>query len=144
MQGRVNRVIYSVILTAFLLATFSAAAIIITPSPGEHFTEFYLLGPEGLAEYYPRQGTAGEPLSVTTGVTNREGEAHTYRIEARDTSGLIGGIAPFRLQDGETIEQELSFTPRETGEDVKVEFNLYLDNDQEPYRSLRLWLEVLP
>ena len=63
-QDRTGRVLYGVLAGALLLASVSAAAIILSPRPGELFTEFYVLGPEGLAEAYPRQARPGEPLAV--------------------------------------------------------------------------------
>jgi len=120
----------------------SATAIILLPKPGELFTEFYILGPEGLAESYPRAGAVGEPLAVTVGITNREGAAAGYRVEVRNGGALIGAAGPVRLADGERWEGEVGFAPAEVGPDVRIDFLLYRDERPEPYRSLRLWLEV--
>ncbi len=80
-QDRVNRIIYFMLLGAFLLASVSAAAILLLPKPGDQFTKFYMLGPESLAEHFPRQSAPGQPITVTLGLTNREHHEHTYRVE---------------------------------------------------------------
>ncbi len=42
-----------------------------------------------------------------------------------------------------TWEQPLSFTPPVTGNDMKLQYLLYReDNTSEPYRDLHLWISV--
>jgi len=141
-QDRTNRVLYGILAGAFLTAAVSAIAIIVLPKPGEHFTEFYILGPEGLAENYPREAVVGEPLTVTVGAVNREGVPAEYRVEVVNGNHLVGRAGPVQLEPGEIDERAVVFVPAEVGDDVKVMFLLYRDEGVEPYRSLRLWLKV--
>lgn len=142
-QDRAGRILYGVLAGALLLAAGSAAAIILLPKPGEHFTEFYVLGPEGLAENYPREAAPGEALSVTGGIANREGLAASYRIEIRTGDERIGAAGPFLLQDGEVWEGPLDYALPRAGDDQQVHFYLYRDDGAEPYRSLRLWINIV-
>ena len=121
----------------------SAAAILLLPKPGEHFTEFYILGPEGLAESYPREAAVGEPLSVTAGIHNLEGVAAEYQIEVWAGEQQIGAAGPLRLADGETWEGPVAYALPLPGDDQQVHFYLYRDASVEPYRSLRLWIDVV-
>jgi len=141
-QDRLSRVLYGIVAMALLVALFSAAAIILLPKPGDRFTEFYVLGPEGLAENYPRQADPGEPLTVTAGIVNREGIAAEYRIEVRAGELTIGQAGPFRLEAGETWEGPIRYTLAEARDDQEVDFLLFRDGGGEPYRSLRLWINV--
>jgi uncharacterized membrane protein len=141
-QDATQRRIYRLLWVALLLFSLGAAAIILTPKPGQQVTEFYLLGPEGLAQDYPRSAVAGQTVSVTVGIANHEGVSATYRVDVRDASGKIGEVGPVALQAEEVEEAIVAFAPRETGEDVKVEFFLYRDDGTEAYRSLHLWMEV--
>jgi len=142
-QDRAARVLYGVLAGALLLALISAAAIILTPKAGEQFTEFYLLGPEGLAESYPRETTPGQALSVTAGIANREGQAAEYRIEVLVEGELIGTAGPLTLEDDEVWEAPVTYALPRAGDDQQVEFLLYRDGAQEPYRHLRLWINVV-
>ena len=63
-QDRAGRILYGVLAGALLLAAGSAAAIILLPKPGEHFTEFYVLGPEGLARSVVVIATSDQPPVV--------------------------------------------------------------------------------
>jgi uncharacterized membrane protein len=141
-QDRTSRILYGVLALALTTAFLSALAIIVLPKPGERFTEFYILGPEGLAENYPREAIVSQPITVTMGITNREGVPAEYRVEVMNGEHLVGQAGPVQLEAGVTDEQPVTFMPTEVGDDVKVTFLLYRDGGQEPYRSLRLWLKV--
>ena len=143
-QDRTSRILYSILALALTIAFLSALAIIVLPKPGERFTEFYILGPEGLAENYPREAVVGQPVTVTVGITNREGTPAEYRVEVVNGEHLVGQAGPVQLEPGETDERLVTFVPTEVGDDVRVTFLLYRDNGQEPYRSLWLWLKVKP
>ena len=141
-QDRGSRALYGILAAALLVALFSAAAIVLLPKPGEQFTEFYVLGPEGLAEGYPREAAPGQPLTVTAGIANREGVAAEYRIEVRAGEEVIGGAGPLRLEDDEVWEGPIHYALAELGDDQEVHFLLFRDGGGEPYRSLRLWINI--
>jgi uncharacterized membrane protein len=111
-------------------------------------TEFYMLGPEGLAENFPRQAAPGEQLSLTMGLSNKERESMTYRVEiwaidpSNDRREKVGESLPITLQPGESIEWPLSWSMPWPGDDQQVQFLLFHDDDSDPYRQLRLWLNV--
>jgi len=141
-QDRISRVLYGILAAALLVALFSAAAIVLLPKPGERFTEFYVLGPEGLAESYPREAAPGQPLTVTAGIANREGVAAEYRIEVRAGELTIGQAGPLRLEGDEVWEGPIHYALAEPGDDQEVHFLLFRDGGGEPYRSLRLWINI--
>jgi uncharacterized membrane protein len=141
-QDRTNRILYGIVTGAILTATISAIALVVLPKPGEHFTEFYILGPEGLAENYPREAVVGQPMAVTVGIANREGVPAEYSLAIISEELLVGQAGPVHLESGATDERPVSFVPMVAGDDVEVVFLLYRDGVEGPYRSLRLWLKV--
>jgi uncharacterized membrane protein len=142
-QDRTGRVLYGVLAGALLLALIAAAAIVLSPMPGEQFTEFYVLGTEGLAESYPREVAPGEALSVTAGIANREGQAAEYRIEVQVGGESIGMAGPVTLEDGEVWEAPVTYALSRPGDDQQIDFLLYRDGGQETYRRLQLWINVV-
>lgn len=111
---------------------------------GERFTQFYILGPEGKLEGYPKKLTVGEEAEVIVGIANHEQENVSYRIRVT-VDGVTGketGSLP--LAHEEQWQGDISFTPTRAGEDQKVEFLLYKHGDDEPYRKLHLWIDVTP
>jgi uncharacterized membrane protein len=138
-----NRLLYLALILLLGVGIAAAAAITLRPGPAELYTEFYILGPEGLAEGYPRETMAGEPVSVTVGVVNHEAAEASYRIEVHSGDHLIGQVDSFWLDDGASWEQAVSFVPVEVNPDTQVEFWLFRDRSQEVYRRLRLWINVV-
>ena len=93
-----------VLLVVLVIAILGALGYIIaTPKVGERFTEFYVLGTEGKAVDYPRVLVVGKEGRVVVGIVNRERE---------------------------TI---VSFMPNKAGDNQKVEFLLYKNEEAEPH-----------
>jgi len=129
------------------LIGFGAAAAFLATSRGssESFTEFYILGPDGRAEGYPRTLELGDRLTVILGVVNHEGADAAYEIEATvdgQTAGLIDSV---RLKDGERWEELVTLVPNQAGNSQKMEFRLHkeeMDGVDEAYRTVHLWVDV--
>jgi uncharacterized membrane protein len=110
---------------------------------GETFTEFYVLGPGGKAEGYPRRLLVGEPSQVIVGVINHEGHMARYRVEIQAGVDRLASQEPFALVDGEKREDRVDIVLRRPAKQVKVEFVLFMDGAVAPYRRLHLWVDVL-
>ncbi|MCJ7510435.1 MAG: DUF1616 domain-containing protein [Dehalococcoidia bacterium] len=125
---------------------FGAAAFLATSrGSSESFTEFYILGPDGRAEGYPRTLELGDSLTVTLGVVNHEGEDAGYRIEATVAEKAAGLTDRLRLEDGERWEEPMTLAPNQAGNSQEVEFLLYkdgVDGVDEAYRAVHLWVDV--
>ena len=129
------------VLAAVLL--FSVALtlyLIVTPVQGEHFTEFYILGPGGMAYNYPTNLSLGENGTVIIGVVNHEYESTDYVLKT-----LLGNVTllenELNLDHNESFQGRFTFTPTVKGKG-KLEFLLYKGNST-PYRSLHLWVDVV-
>lgn len=142
--------IYLLCVGALVVAGLAAAWVFLVPSPNEFMTEFYILGREGLAEDYPRQAVAGETLSVTIGIVNRERNDMTYRVEVWAVDPWTGrremvnatGTATF--SPGDRARQAITWQMPWAGQDLMTEFYLFAEGQGQdaPYRSLKLWLDV--
>ena len=144
-----DRRIYQFIAVALLLVTAALAWTFLVPTPDEFMTEFYMLGKAGQAEDFPRQAAVGEEIGVTLGVANQERAAHTYRVEvwAADpfTEGRRQRVAqdgPFDLAVGQSRAWPITWRMPWPGDNQVVELLLFDGAGTEPYRSLRLWLNV--
>jgi uncharacterized membrane protein len=143
-QVLITKLLYVVLLMAFSVVVLSAVAIIRLPKPGERFTEFYILGSGDVAQNYPRELVLGQAVTVTVGITNREGSDTSYRVEVLNDNHLIAVIEDLAVIDGKTVQEPLTFAPVESGDNVKVDFILYRNGIPEPYHQLWLWLTVKP
>jgi len=133
-----------VLAIAIVVALGCISYLVVTPSPSEKFTEFYILNAEGKAENYPQQVILGQPIDIVIGVVNHEYQSVSYRvgitIEGIENSQVDIGI----LSHGEKWEEKVSFVSFVASEKQRVEFYLYKDGGIVPYSNLYLSLIQLP
>ncbi|WP_440956985.1 DUF1616 domain-containing protein [Methanosarcina sp. Mfa9] len=126
------------------LGTLTYAAVV--PKEYEHFTEFYILGPEGMASNYPTEYVLGEDGTVIVGIVNHEYRTVNYAMDTRldnRSLDLPENMKYISLAHNESWEETLEITPPFEGTDMKLEFLLFNDTEKEvPYRELRLWINV--
>jgi uncharacterized membrane protein len=109
---------------------------------GERFTDFYILGQEGISANYTSELKVGEEGKVIVGILNNEGEEVNYRVEVVIDSSIIE-VGPVTLSNKQKWEEEVSFVPDAPVEDQKVEFLLYKYDEPEPYlEPLYIWINV--
>ncbi|MBN1786308.1 MAG: DUF1616 domain-containing protein, partial [Candidatus Methanofastidiosa archaeon] len=71
----------SVILIISIVASLATLVYVIqAPKKGETFTEFYILGPEGMADDYPTEFALGESKEIILGIVNHEYEPKDYAV----------------------------------------------------------------
>ena len=80
-ESRIDKALTLILAASIIIAASLLVYVIITPKTGEKFTEFYLLGPEGIADNYPRNLTTNETANIIIGVVNHEYKTINYTIE---------------------------------------------------------------
>lgn len=112
------------------------------PQSGDTYTEFYILGENGKAAGYPSELSTGESATVILGITNHEHRQVSYQIVAtwNETETIQRTVM---VSAGETREINVTLTaPPDPGR-YRVRFLLYRGAvEGDPYRSLRLWVDV--
>ena len=145
-ESGLDRVLTIILVLSILLSVATLFYVVVTPKEGEHFTEFYLLGPEGMADNYPTNYTLGESGTVIVGVVNHEYMPVNYTMEVRlenKSLPLPKDIQQVTLAHNETWEEPLTLTPPVEGKNMKLEFLLFNETDKNtPYRDLLLWINV--
>jgi len=130
------------------LALFTSGCqerIIAEPLDSEdHFTEFYILGPEGKADNYPTEYTLGENGTVVVKIVNHEYRPVNYTMEIRlENTSLPENLQQVTLAHNETWEKPVTITPSFEGNNMELEFLFFKETDRDvPYRDLRLWINV--
>lgn len=138
----VERVLTWTLAVAVVLAVLAVVAIGTLPDPSaDPYTEFYVLGPDGVAADYPTNLTAGDTASVVVGLTNHEHATETYRVEVRYGDETVDTLEA-TVDDGETWEQEVSFGAGSPGT-KRLRLLLFPgDGGGEPYRETGLTVRV--
>ena len=141
-RSKLDKILTVILICAIIAAIGTLIYVISTPKVGERFTEFYILGEGGKAEGYPRELLVGETGYVILGIVNHEYEPVTYNVKILLGDRENKSIDPVILNHEEKWEKKVGFTPRKAGENIKVQFLLFRDDQPEPYRSLHLWINV--
>ncbi len=170
LQSRWDRLLTILLLVAIVGAIGTLGYVIAKPKVGERFTEFYILGRYGRAEYYPGKfimeknkvvavdygGEVGEVDAqrgeVTLGIVNHEHRRATYQIGVRLNAGDIAVgfegenrtlIGPIRLEPDEKWGRMISFAPLHPGDNQKLEFILYQDGVQYFQTPVYIWINAV-
>lgn len=135
------------LLASLALVIATLAIVVALPVQHERYTELYLYGSDGMIADYPLQFNLGETRQVIVGISNHEGSTMAYNL-----SVTVDGISSKRRQihfdriilaDNETLEMPVNLTMDRAGENLNLQFLLYLDENPEmPYRACNLWVDV--
>jgi uncharacterized membrane protein len=144
-ESTVDRVLTVILVISILVSVIISVYVIVTPKQGEKFTEFYILGPDGIADDYPTQMTQGESGTVIVGIVNHEFAVVNYSLGLMlDNESLFNDRKIVSLAHNETWQQPVTFMPKKAGTDMKLQFVLYKEyNYTAPYRDAHLWIDVL-
>ena len=130
------------LIIALIASIIVAAGIIMYAKftfPKERFTSFYILGEGGKAENYTTTLYLGHPASVTVGIENHELEKVNYTLITK-LGGSVVDTREITLEEGAKWLNTISFVVNRVGPRMKLEFLLYKEDSNEPYRSLHLWV----
>ena len=145
-DSKLDRILSIILVLSILASVITLAYVVVTPKQGEKFTEFYILGPEGMADGYNTELEDGDSVDVIVGIVNHEYEIVNYSLELQLDNRSIEMPETLRhisLAHNQTWEKPLSFIPADTGTEMKLQYLLYRqDNITEPYRDLHLWINV--
>lgn len=140
-KSQTERILSIILIISIILAISTTVYIIVKPKEGEKFTEFYILGPEGKASNYPTNLTQGQTGSVIIGVVNHEYSTQNYQLVVK-VNGTTLKNDTITLTNNQKMEIPFNFTAGTSGP-KKMEYLLFKLPDQEnPYRSLHLWLNI--
>jgi len=138
-EGRTDRALSIILIISILVSIGALVYVIQAPKKGETFTEFYILGPNNMADDYPTEYLLGESKSLILGIVNHEYGLIDY--EARiSLEGDVLWTKTYSLEHEETMEEAIEITPDKIGENMKLQFLLYVDGEE--YRDLHLWINV--
>ena len=145
-ESKLDKALTVFLVFSILLSVATLIYVVMTPKEGEHFTEFYILGPEGKADNYTTKYVLGENVNITVGIVNHEYRPVNYTMELRlENKSLLlpENQKHISLANNETLEEPVTFTPPFVGKNMKLEFLLFNETSGNvPYRDLHLWIDV--
>lgn len=140
-QSVKDKVLSIILVISIIALSATLVYVVVTPKTGERFTEFYILGQNRIASDYPTDLKVGEEGNVIIGIVNHECENFTYRLEVNFNGFRIHEEHVFLIEN-EKWERPFTFKAIEKGENQRLEFLLYKDQQIEAYRTLHIWINV--
>jgi uncharacterized membrane protein len=107
------------------------------------FTEFYLLDPKATTSQYPISVQVGQPADVLVGIINHERNAVHYSIVLSVDNSALKRVASVSLGNSETWEQIIQIPTDIAKGRQKVDLLLFREGDNQPYRTLHIWMTIL-
>ncbi len=146
---RTDRLLTVALIASIVFAVGTLIYVVAVPRQGEQFTEFYILGPGGMADGYPTALEVGEGADLILGVVNHEGESVEYTVQVRldgDAANAAIAAAPGvasqpapnaltigPLQDEEKWEEHIQVAALVPGDQQELEFLLFSPRPREGY-----------
>ena len=147
-ESKTESVLKILLIISFLvlIGTFGYVTFVPHDHESEQFTEFYILGPQRMAENYTTEYVSGGSETYIIGITNNERRTMNYTMEVRlenQSLPLPANLQNIRLAHNTTLEEPLVVTPPIEGNNMKLEFLLFNETEKKtPYQDLRLWINV--
>ena len=145
-EKKAYRILTVTLILIILTSLVTLIYLIVAPEEGRPFTEFYILGHNGIADNYPTKYTLGENRTVIVGIVNHEYKPINYTLEVRIDNrslSLPEKVKQISLCHNATWKEPLTITPSFEGKNMKLEFLLFNETERTvPYRSLHLWIDV--
>ncbi len=145
-ESKTEKNLRIILALSFLILIGTGAYAILVPQEKEPFTEFYILGTNGMANNYTTEYIQGESGTYIIGIANNEHRTVDYTMEVRLENKLLPlpeNLQHIRLAHNTTLEEPLEITPSVEGENMKLEFLLFNETEKNvPYKDLCLWINV--
>ncbi|MGB9941444.1 DUF1616 domain-containing protein [Methanosarcina sp.] len=145
-ESKTEKNLRIILALSFLILIGTGAYVILMPQEKEPFTEFYILGTNGMANNYTTEYIQGESGTYIIGIANNEHKTMDYTMEVRlenESLPLPENLQHIRLAHNTTLEEPLEITPSVEGENMKLEFLLFNETEKNvPYKDLCLWIKV--
>ncbi len=141
-KSGIDKILTVILILSILTSIAVLIYVIVTPKQGEKFTEFYILGTNGKADNYSTDLAVGKNSSIIIGIINHEYVTTNYTLDVSLENDTIETI-PVKLEDNSTWENKIYFKPDRAGDNLKLQFLLYKENNfTSAYRDLHLWVNV--
>lgn len=128
-----------ILILTIILAIGMIIFALTTPKIGERFTEFYILDDNGKADKYQTNLKTYYPVTYLVGVANHEYGTTNYTVKAMLDQNILE-YQELILNHDEKWEGNITLVPNKEGDNMKLEFLLFKEDNIEPYRKLHLWV----
>ncbi len=139
-RNKTDNILTIILILSILFAVGTAFYVITFPKEKEKFTEFYILNSSTkLADNYSTNLKLEQPVTYLVGVINHEYTSVNYTINVNYDKNILLSKS-LKLDNNQKWEKDLTIVPEKKGDNIKLQFLLFKENNFTPYRELHLWI----
>lgn len=138
---RAIRFTQAIVIVNLVIAGIGYATTIFDQPPAP--TAFHALGPGGQIAEYPRRSVSGQSVEVQLAIEQSIAAAGTYRIVVRQDDTDVATREDLAIARGGVWSEPIRIPTDVVGQDLEFTIALLRPGDEQPYRILRLWMDVV-
>lgn len=138
-----NKIIKGALVAVLIISIILVVYLVVFHNPGEDYTEFYIVDHNNNTTDYPINITRNSVEKINVGITNQEHQDTNYTVRIKKDNKTIYTVTK-SLKDKENTEFPYYMDrTTKTGINQTVKFELYKNNETNPYRTLLLRYNVV-
>lgn len=142
-MSKINTIVKGALLAILIISIILVVYLVVFHNPGQDYTEFYMVDHNNNTTDFPINITRNSVALLNIGITNQEHQDTNYTIKVKKDNKTIYTLEK-SLKDKENLEFPY-YMDRTTniGINQTIDFELYKNNDTNPYRTLYLRYNVV-
>ncbi|HII08333.1 MAG TPA: DUF1616 domain-containing protein [Methanosphaera sp.] len=142
-MSKINTIVKGALLAILIISIILVVYLVVFHNPGQDYTEFYMVDHNNNTTDFPINITRNSVALLNIGITNQEHQDTNYTIKVKKDNKTIYTLEK-SLKDKENLEFPY-YMDRTTniGINQTINFELYKNNDTNPYRTLYLRYNVV-
>jgi len=142
-MSKINTIVKGALLAILIISIILVVYLVVFHNPGQDYTEFYIVDHNNNTTDFPINITRNSVALLNIGITNQEHQDTNYTIKVKKDNKTIYTLEK-SLKDKENLEFPY-YMDRTTniGINQTINFELYKNNDTNPYRTLYLRYNVV-
>lgn len=142
-MSKINTIVKGALLAILIISIILVVYLVVFHNPGQDYTEFYMVDHNNNTTDFPINITRNSVALLNIGITNQEHQDMNYTIKVKKDNKTIYTLEK-SLKDKENLEFPY-YMDRTTniGINQTIDFELYKNNDTNPYRTLYLRYNVV-
>ncbi len=138
-----NKVIKGALLAFLIISIILVVYLVVIHNPGQDYTEFYIVDHNNNTTDFPINITQNSVNKIYIGITNQEHQDTNYTIKIKKDNRTIFSYEK-SLKDKENIQIPYYMDQsKNKGINQTVNFELYKNDEENPYRTLYLRYNVI-
>ena len=138
-----NKIVKGALLAILIISIILVIYLVVFHNPGQDYTEFYIVDHNNNTTDFPINITQNSVEKIYVGITNQEHQDTNYTIKVKKNNKTIF-TNTLSLKDKDNVQFPYYIDQKnKKGINQTINFELYKNDDKNPYRTLFLRYNVI-